>query len=279
MKSAPFDYVKVDSVQDCVAALAAADGDGKILAGGQSFAPVLAMRLARPRLVVDVNGIPGLAAISVDDGRIGLGALVRHVDLLEQPHSPLLAEVAGWIGHAAIRSRGTTGGSIAHADPSAELPVVAALLDARMSVVGPGGTRVVAAGDLFEDALQTTLEDDEMIVHVDMPNPQAWGFAELSRRHGDFGMITVITALVEDQWRVCIGGVAGVPFRALESEQILADGPLDADRIREAARSAAAAVEVSSDLHASATYRRAMAEEFTLRALRQATTPTMKGVA
>jgi carbon-monoxide dehydrogenase medium subunit len=278
VKAAPFDYVRPPSVASAVHHLEEASGDGKIIAGGQSLAPVLAMRLARPQVLVDINRIPGLSTISRSDDVLRIGALVRHHDLLEQHHSPLLAEAARWIGHAAIRSRGTTGGSIAHADPSAELPVVAAALDATIHAVGPGGRRTIAAVDLFEGALETSLEESEMIVGVDMPIPTTWGFAELSRRHGDFGLVTVVVAEVEGSWRVCVGGLAAVPFRARESESILDGGSVADGRVREAAQAAAAAITTSSDLHASADYRRAMAEEFTRRAIEQATAPSRAGV-
>jgi carbon-monoxide dehydrogenase medium subunit len=277
MKAASFDYVRPESVAGAVRCLVDAEGDGKIIAGGQSLAPVLAMRLARPRILVDVNRIPGLGTLRRDGDSLRIGALVRHHDLLEQRHSPLLAEAARWIGHAAIRSRGTTGGSIAHADPSAELPVVAAALDATIHAVGPDGGRSIPAVDLFEGALETSLDENEMIVEIEMPIPTAWGFAELSRRHGDFGLVTVVAAEVEGSWRVCIGGLAAVPFRARECEGVLDGGPAGEERIRQAARAAAAAIETSSDLHATADYRRAMAEEFTRRAIEQAVAPTRAG--
>lgn len=278
MKASSFDYIRADSVAGVVRSLVDAGGDGKIIAGGQSLAPVLAMRLARPRVLVDINRIPGLGALRRDGDTLRVGALVRHHELLEQEHSPLLAEAARWIGHAAIRSRGTTGGSIAHADPSAELPVVAAALDATIHAVGPHGGRAIAAVDLFEGALETSLDENEMIVEIAMPIPTTWGFAELSRRHGDFGLVTVVAAEVAGTWRLCIGGLGAVPFRAREGEAILDGGPLTEDRIGQAARAAAAAVDTSSDLHASADYRRAMAEEFTRRAIDQATVPSRAGV-
>src|SRR2546428_9395353 len=135
MKCAPFDYVRASSVEEVVKALGEADGDGKILAGGQSLVPVLALRMARPAVLVDVNRIPGLAAIRPVDGAVEVGALVRHSRLVEQMAHPLLAEAARWIGHTAIRARGTAGGSVAHADPSAELPVVAVGTGAVATVV------------------------------------------------------------------------------------------------------------------------------------------------
>jgi 6-hydroxypseudooxynicotine dehydrogenase subunit alpha len=265
MKPAPFDYFRAASVDETVRALADADGDAKILAGGQSLMPVLALRMARPRLLVDINRIPGLSSITPLNGGVRVGALVRHAMLLEQSHHPPLAEAARWIGHTAIRSRGTTGGSIAHADPAAELPVVAAALDATIHIAGGNGTRSATAAQFFTGALETTLADDEIITAVDMPLPAQWGFAELSRRHGDFGLVTVVAAEVDGCWRLAIGGVGSLPVRPAEAEQLLNAGA-SVDAI---AAAAAAGVNPTSDIHASERYRRAMTQEFTRRALDQ----------
>lgn len=265
MKPAPFDYLRPGSVAEAVRALADAGGDAKILAGGQSLMPVLALRMARPRVLIDINRIPGLSSITPLDGGVRLGGLVRHSLLAEQNDHPLLAEAAGWIGHTAIRSRGTIGGSIAHADPAAELPVVAAALEATIHLSGPSGDRMVVAAEFFTGALETVLEDDEMITAIDMPRPSRWGFAEFARRHGDFGLVTVVTAEVAGVWRLAIGGVASVPVRPAEAEHLLNAGA-PAEQIADAA---ADAIDPSSDIHASAEYRRAMTREFTRRAVRQ----------
>jgi carbon-monoxide dehydrogenase medium subunit len=280
MKPAPFDYRTAGSVAEAVQALAEADGDAKIIAGGQSLTPVLAMRMAHPALLVDINRIPGLAEITgAGDGVLRIGAIVRHARLAEQHVHPLLAEAARWIGHTAIRSRGTAGGSIAHADPAAELPVVAAALDATVHIAGQAGERETGTGDLFAGVLQTTLADDEMITAIDLPVPSRWGFAELARRHGDFGLVVVAVTELAGCWRIAIGGVGGVPYRAAEAEAVLTDGPITTDRLGAAAAAAAAGLEPASDIHATAGYRRAMAEEFTLRALRQATGVPARGAA
>lgn len=269
MKAAPFDYVRADSIAGCVRALAEADGDGKIIAGGQSLAPVLAMRLARPSLLVDINRIPGIANIERRDDELKMGALVRHADLLEQQHSPLLAAAAKWIGHPAIRSRGTLGGSISHSDPSAEWPVVAAALEARLTIHGPSGSREATAGEFFLGPLEPDLRTDEVLVGIDMPIPEAWGFAELSRRHGDFGLVMAVTAQVRGSWRVAIGGIAGVPLRVPGAEALLNDST-SPDSVRAASKEAAAAVNPGDDLHASSRYRSAMVEEYTHRSITQA---------
>lgn len=271
MKAAPFDYTRPSSLTEAVKTLEAAHGDGKVLAGGQSLVPVLAMRLGRPSILVDINRVPGLNTIEKIGGTtVRVGALVRHSMLIEQQHLPLLSEAAAWIGHSAIRTRGTTGGSIAHADPSAELPVVATALGALVHVQGPGGTRTVSTDDLFVGPLETSLDENEIVTAVDFPIPERSGFAEFARRHGDFGLVTVAVAEVDGVIRIAIGGVGSVPIRPLAAESILANGSITDEKIAEAARVAATAITAVSDLHASADYRVAMAEEFTLRALTQA---------
>lgn len=266
MKCAPFDYVRASSVEEVVKTLAEADGDGKILAGGQSLVPVLALRMARPSVLVDINRVPGLGSVRPADGGVDVGALTRHSDLVEQTHHPLLAEAAKWIGHTAIRSRGTAGGSIAHADPAAELPVVAVGTGDTVSVAGPGGVRTVAAEELFVSALVTSLGEDEMIIGIRFPQPTRWGFAEFARRHGDFALVTALVTDIDGVVRVTIGGVGAVPSRARGAELVLAGG----GTAREAAAVAAAEIEPTADLHGSVPFRRAMAAEMVRRASAQA---------
>jgi carbon-monoxide dehydrogenase medium subunit len=266
VKCAPFEYVRAASVDEAVKVLVDAEGEGKLLAGGQSLVPLLALRMARPSVLVDVNRIPGLSGIHPEDGVVRVGALTRHAALTRQAHHPLLAEAARWIGHTAIRTRGTAGGSIAHADPSAELPVVAVGTGATATVAGPAGVRTVAAEDLFEGALMTSLADDEMIVDVAFPVPTRWGFAEFARRHGDFALVTAVVAEVAGQVRIALGGVGPVPVRGTAGEQVLAAG----GTAREAAAAASAALEPTADLHGSAPFRRAIAAEMIRRALAQA---------
>lgn len=263
MKPAPFEYLRAASVAATVAALASANGEGKILAGGQSLVPLLAMRIARPALLVDVNRIPGLAEITPVPGGVRFGALVRHARLASQPEHPLVAAAARLIGHAAIRTRGTIGGSLAHADPAAELPVVAAALEATVHIAGPGSERSCPAVGLFAGPLQITLADEEMITAVDMPLPDRWGFAEFARRRGDFGLVTVAAVEVGGQWRLALGGVGGVPARPARAERLLNDGASPQD----VAAAAAAEISPAGDVHASADFRRALTAEFVRRAL------------
>jgi carbon-monoxide dehydrogenase medium subunit len=265
VKPAPFEYLRAASVDEAVAALAScgADGrEGKILAGGQSLVPLLALRMARPDLLVDINRVADLAEVSLVDGVLHVGALTRHSALAGQTGHPLLAEAARWIGHPAIRSRGTAAGSLAHADPSAELPVVAVACHAVVSVVGPAGVRSVAAADLFTGPLMSTLAEDELITSVSFPVPARWGFAEFARRHGDFALVTAVVA----DGVIALGGVSAVPVRSAAGEDVLAGG----GSVEEVVAAVCAELEPTGDLHASAPYRRALAAELVGRALRQA---------
>jgi aerobic carbon-monoxide dehydrogenase medium subunit len=268
VKCAPFEYVRPASVDEAVKALVDAEGEGKLLAGGQSLVPVLALRMARPSVLVDVNRIPGLAGVRPDGAEtaVRVGALTRHAALTRQTHHPLLAEAARWIGHTAIRTRGTAGGSIAHADPSAELPVVAVGTGATVTVAGPAGTRTVPAEELFVGALMTSLADEEMIVDLRFPVPTRWGFAEFARRHGDFALVTAVVAEVAGQVRIALGGVGAVPVRGTAGERVLAAG----GSAREAGAAASAELEPTADLHGPAPFRRALAAEMMRRALAQA---------
>lgn len=289
MKPAPFEYVRASSVEEAVSALSSPNEEAKILAGGQSLVPLLALRLAHPEVLVDINGVPGLDQITSLGARdpggnagalasghdVRVGALVRHSSLATQSRHPLLAEAARWIGHTAIRSRGTLGGSLAHADPTAEIPVVAAALEATVHVVGADGARSLGALELFTGTLETCLASHEMIVAVDMPQPEQWGFSEIARHQGDFALVTVVVAVVAGRWRVAIGGVGHVVQRATQAEEILdaesgarsSGGPLSPQTVTSAAAAAAATLRPPSDIHASARYRRAMSEELTRRAL------------
>ena len=275
MKCPPFEYHRATGVADAVAALDAAHGEGKILAGGQSLMPVLALRMARPAVLVDINDIPGLARVERRGATVHLGALVRHLTLAEQDHHPLLAEAARWIGHTAIRSRGTIAGSVAHADPSAELPSVLLACDGAVHVAGTGTTRLVGAADLFVGALQTDLDEAEMITEVELPVPDGWGFSEFARRHGDFAVVSAVAARFGDRLRVVVGGVDGVPHLVDAPDLLTVSGALEDDHVLEIARAAADGVDPASDLHGSADYRRALTREVVRRALAQlAGTPT-----
>jgi len=266
VKCPPFEYVRAGSVEEVVKVLAESGGDGKILAGGQSLVPVLALRMARPSVLVDINRVPGLSSIRPEEEAIEVGALTRHSALAAQTHHPLLAEAAKWIGHTAIRARGTAGGSLAHADPSAELPVVAVGTGATIRITGPAGSRTTPADELFLGTLVTSLADGEMITDVTFPRPARWGFAEFARRRGDFALVTAVVAEIGGTMRLALGGVASMPVRVTEAEQVLAAG----GTVGEAAMAAAAGIDPVGDLHGPAPFRRAIAAEMVRRALSQA---------
>jgi carbon-monoxide dehydrogenase medium subunit len=281
MKPAPFEYVAPRSLEDAVVALADGGLDAKVLAGGQSLIPLLNFRLARPSLLVDLNRIPELAYVSARDGGVAIGAMTRQA-IVERDHAlaqqqPLLAEAIRWVGHTAIRSRGTIGGSLAHADPAAELPAVAVCLNARLTALGPRGRRTVEAADFFEGYLTTVLEPGEILVDIWWPRVesrtgQAW--LEFARRHGDFALVGVAVSLsvqdetVEDA-RIVLTGVGGKPVRAREAETLLA-GATVAERAHAAATAASSSIDPDADIHATREYRVHLAGVLTERAIRLA---------
>jgi 2-furoyl-CoA dehydrogenase FAD binding subunit len=197
MKAPPFAYVRPATVADAVAELARAGDDGKVLAGGQSLVPVLAMRLGRPAVLVDINAVTGLDELSVSDDSVYAGATVRQRQVEQHRAAaavPLLAMAMPWIGHRELRGRGTVCGSLAHADPAAELPAVAACLNATLDVAGPGGRRTVGAREFFTGPMSTVLAPDELLLGARFPvaGPEdGFGFTELARRHGDFALTGV----------------------------------------------------------------------------------------
>lgn len=197
MKAAPFAYARPSTLAEALDELARSAGGGKVISGGQSLVPVLAMRLARPELLVDINAIAEFSRIDTTEGYVDLGATVRQRAVEQNPVSgevPLLGMALPWVGHRELRSRGTVCGSLAHADPAAELPAVACCLDATMTVAGPAGTRRVAAREFFTGAMSTALAPDEVLTSVRLPKAQrgdGFGFAEIARRHGDFALAGV----------------------------------------------------------------------------------------
>jgi aerobic carbon-monoxide dehydrogenase medium subunit len=281
MKPPPFDYVAPTSIEEALAALARGGPDAKLLAGGQSLIPLLNFRLARPALLVDLNRIGELAYVTPRDGGVAIGAMTRQATLERHPglanSQPLLCEAVRWVGHPAIRSRGTLGGSLAHADPAAELPAVAVCLDARLSVVGPGGRRSLAAEDFFVGYLSTVLEPDEILVETWLPDlapgtGQAW--LELARRHGDFALAGVAVSLSVQQERVetariVLTGVGGTPVRVREAETMLM-GSSASERVVAAADAVRSAIDPDADIHASKAYRTHLAGVLTERAIRLA---------
>lgn len=267
MKAAPFAYVRPATVADAVTALAGTGGDGKVLAGGQSLVPVLAMRLGRPGTLVDVNAVAGLDELATTDVGLRVGATVRQRRLEHEPATravPLLGMALPFVGHRELRSRGTVCGSLAHADPAAELPAVACCLDATLHVTGPRGDRTVPAREFFAGAMTTVLEPDELLTAVTFPLARAgegFGFAEVARRHGDFALAGVVTRV-----RVVDGDVAeavlagfGVSDRPVTrdvADVLRAHGP-EPDALRDPVTGLAAeVVDTAGDAHGSTAYRR-----------------------
>src|SRR5271169_2364060 len=202
MKPPVFDYVAATSVEGAIAALAAAGGDGKILAGGQSLMLMLNFRLLRPSVLVDINGIADLAFIEETADSVRVGALTRHYNIETSPviaqNFPVVAAAMTHVAHLAIRNRGTIGGSLSHGDPAAELPMLALLLDATLDIASPSGRRTVAARDFFLGALTVALASDEMVTRIvfpKLPPATGWGFAEVARRSGDFALAAVAATL------------------------------------------------------------------------------------
>jgi carbon-monoxide dehydrogenase medium subunit len=263
VKPAPFESAAPTTVGEAVELLASTE-EAKPIAGGQSLVPLLALRLARPALLVDLNGIDELARTTRSANGLRLGAMTRQYELPASDH-PLLATAAPWIAHAAIRSRGTVGGSIAHADPAAELPLVALASGATMAATGPARTRTIAAGDFFDGPLQTALDDDELLTAVEFLFPQRWGFAELARRQGDFALVLVAVTQIDGAWRIAVGGVEGTPVRMTRAEEAATTGSFE-----EAARLAGESVSAYDNLHATASYQRGMTTELVRRALADA---------
>jgi CO/xanthine dehydrogenase FAD-binding subunit len=282
MKPAPFRYARPRTVADTVRALAEAGGEGKILAGGQSLVPMLNMRLARPAIVIDLNGVKELEVIApAAAGGLRIGALARHADLAASPlvreRAPLLAEAARHIGHTAIRNRGTLGGSLAHADPAAELPAAVVALDASVIAVGRGGTRMIPAADFFVGLLTTALEPDEIVTEIHVPPPRGgWGFAEVARRPGDFALVGIAAIVVApdgrrgDSAQIVAFGVGEAPVRLRAAEAAMAGAALDTARAQAAGLAAREACAPFDDVHASGAYRRHLAAVLTEQAVSDA---------
>ncbi len=285
MKPAAFAYHRPDTLDDALALLAEHGDDAKPLAGGQSLVPMMNVRLAQPARLVDLNRLGGLAGIVDDGDALVVGALARHQDVADdervRERCPMLARAAASIGHYAIRQRGTLGGSLAHADPAAQLPLVAVALGARVDLARRGGVRTLAAGELFVSPMVTALASDELIVRVRFPAAAAHerdGFRLFSRRHGDFAIVAAAVRIAVrdgriERCRLALGGVGPVPI-ALDS---LADAQRGrtGDRAWAAgvAREAAASIDPPDDARIPAAFRRELVEALLARALGDALAP------
>jgi aerobic carbon-monoxide dehydrogenase medium subunit len=238
LKPAPFAYAKACSIAHAIELLA--NDDARLLAGGQSLIATLNMRLSHPSLLVDINGVGGLDEISSNDGHIDIGALVRHAQAERSAElgrrAPLIALAMPHIGHPAIRNRGTIGGSIAFADPAAELPACVLALGGELAIAGPQGSRVVKVDDFFKGLFETALTTRDVLTSIRIPAAGAQtrvGFAEFARRHGDYAMVGLAASARADgkrlrDLRLAYFGVGATPIRARQAEPALADGDIEA---------------------------------------------------
>jgi carbon-monoxide dehydrogenase medium subunit len=283
MKSPAFDYACPTTLAEAISLLASHEGEARALAGGQSLVPMLAFRLAAPTLLVDLNRVSELRYIKIEDDGVRLGAMVRWRQIeddarLAKSH-PLLVAAVKHVAHYQIRNRGTIGGSLAHADPAAELPGIAVTCEADIAAVGAAGRRVIKAADFFLGPLTTALRPEEIVVELCLPPwpvRRRWGFEEFSRRRGDFAMAAA--AVYYDRQpdgkaanaHVGVIGVGDRPQRLAEVEAILNGCVIEPATIAVAERAAAAVVTAADDIHASAAYRRALAGTMVERALKRA---------
>ncbi len=282
MRPRSFDYYSVSSLDEALNLLRTKE-EPKILAGGQSLVALMKFRLASPKTLVDINGIKNLDYIREDSGIITIGALARHDQLessvLIREKLYILSEAASVIADQQVRNRGTIGGSLAHADSTADLPPVMVAADANVVAVGPKGSRAYSCSDFFQDYFTTSLASDEVIreIRVPIPPPGTGGaYLKLSRRHGDFAIVGAATMVTIDKNRTCkkasvvLGGVAATPQRAKETEEELVGRKLDDKAIEDAAQEASQGLKPPSDVHASSKYRFEMSRVMAKRALKLA---------
>ena len=284
MKPPVFDYIDPGSMVEALEAVGEYGEDGKVLAGGQSLIPLLNMRLAQPSVLIDLNRASDLSYLRQEyrDGRPGvaIGAMTRQRsvedagDVLQQ--LPMLREAISWVGHPQIRNRGTVGGSVAHADPSAELPLLFRALDGVATVQSRHGSRSVPAADFFLYTFTPDIQPDELLSEIWLPLPAArtgQAFLEVARRHGDFALVSAAVSLTLDEHHHCaaaqiaVGGAAPTPIRTPEAEAMLIGQRPSLESFREAGAMAAAGTEPTGDVHADADYRREVAGVLVVRAL------------
>jgi len=282
MKLPHVEYEAPTTVAEAIDLLAEHLDQASVLAGGQSLIPLLALRLARPAVLIDINGIDELSGVSATDGWVAIGAMTREY-VAEKSETvastvPLLAAALPLIGHEAIRSRGTIGGSLAHADPAAELPAVARALDAEFVVRDPSGERVIPAAQWFEGYLTTSRHPDELLTEVRFPTARRGtgvSFQEVARRHGDFAIVGLAASLtlsegVISDARLAFAGMSDVPVRAAAAEDLLVGERPSTELFDEAARRATGDTDPPADLHGSSDYRKKVAAALVRRGLREA---------
>jgi carbon-monoxide dehydrogenase medium subunit len=282
MKPAAFDYVRAESVAHAVDALAGAGGDGKVIAGGQSLMPMMNFRLVKPSVLVDINAIAGLDQVELDGSRLRVGALVRHFMTARDPviaqHAPIVTEAMKHVAHLTVRNRGTFCGSVCHADPAAEMPMMSVLLDGNIHAVSARGKRTITIGEFFAGSLVTSLEPDELVTAIDLaatPPGMGYGFHEFARRHGDYALAAVAVLIRRDAGkardvRIAAMGVGEMPSRIPAAEAVIEGNELCDAVVLRATESLRAAISPNSDLNASADYRRHLAAALAGRAIRDA---------
>jgi aerobic carbon-monoxide dehydrogenase medium subunit len=280
MKPPPFAYAAPGTLEEALGLLTEhAEAEPRVLAGGQSLIPLMNFRLAKPGYLVDLRNVAGLSGIRRDGDVLVVGAMTRLAEVERSPEvavaAPLVTEAVGLVAHAPVRNSGTVGGSLAHADPAAELPAVALALDAELVAAGPGGTRVIPAAGFFQGPYSTALAPDEILTEIRLPVwPGGHAFTEFSRVHANFAVVAV-AALVEldgDSDRIrraalALAGVAPTPVRATAAERALAGATADPGTIRAAADAAAASLSPAGDLHASPETRRGLARTYLRRGI------------
>jgi CO/xanthine dehydrogenase FAD-binding subunit len=284
LKSAPFEYARAASLSEACDLLAAHGDGAKLIAGGQSLVPMMAMRLVRPSFLVDINEIAALKSVAVEKNAVRVGAGARQCSVERDDalaaRVPLLRQALAWVGHAQTRNRGTVGGSLAHADPSAELPLVAQVLGARLQIRSRKGDRTLDAARFFTGPMSTALDPEECLEEIRWP---VWpekrtgsAFTEIAERHGDFAIVSAAAQVALDHDGRCLraafglGGAGGTPLAFPQIAARLAGSKLEDKAIDEAAHAAAAETEPGGDLHATAEYRRHLARVLAARALREA---------
>jgi CO/xanthine dehydrogenase FAD-binding subunit len=281
LKPAKFEYFAPATLDAAVSALAAANGEAKLLAGGQSLLPLLNFRMARPTLLVDLNRIRDLSFIEMRGDSVAIGALTRHREIEHSPliavKLPVMSAAMRHVAHLAIRNRGTIGGSLSHADPAAELPMMAMFYGASLVVQGPAGRRVIAAKEFFVDALTNCLEPEDIVVEIEFPVLQqhGWAFEEVARRSGDFALASIALSIRRSRSgiegaRVAVMGVADTPLRLEDVEARLVEIEVDDRTPDRFAELVTTGVTPNSDLHASAEYRKHLLGELARRAMRTA---------
>ncbi|MPY69641.1 MAG: xanthine dehydrogenase family protein subunit M [Alphaproteobacteria bacterium] len=293
MKAAAFDYIRADTVEEACRLLAEGEGEARIIAGGQTLVPLMAMRLARPELLVDINRIASLKGVTADGETLVIGAGTRQADVLADAEvaarAPLLAEALSHVGHEQTRNRGTVGGSLANADPTAEIGLVARTLDAEIVARSSGGERRIPAAAFFESAMVTTLAPEELLIALRLP---VWtaprtghGFHELGIRHGDFAIAAAAAQLTLDSNGRCIrihvgvGGASPCPVRLTAVEDALAGSPLDDAAIARATEDISDMLDPESDIHAGAEQRQRTARAMARRAIADARDRAQAGAA